>query len=268
MDDQPPTTLPPSSPNLIDVLIICWVMIAVVALSGPLWSRWFGKAGYLVTEMVLLLFGWSYLSLRGLRPATAFRWRPVPRRIRLPCLVMSVAAAVLLDECDRLVGLVIPVPLEQIKQLQTAFTPGTFGEGFWIVLGVVLAAPLVEESLFRGFIQQTFELRRDVTKAVLITSLLFAFIHLQPWWMIQLLIISVFLGYLSWRWGSILPGVAVHAVNNLWSLVFISGLHSKVLKYYLWKGHINPVLIGISAYLFWVSFRAVDRIGRIRDSGT
>ncbi len=135
-------------------------------------------------------------------------------------------------------------------------TPATGWEAFLLVLGLGLAAPIAEESLFRGVIQQTLEARTDVTRGVLLTSLIFASLHLQYWWLIQLLLMAVILGYLAWRWDSIIPAVMIHAANNLWSFWITLLPEEELSRFYLWKGQLHPALWAagialVAGGLFW-----------------
>ena len=50
--------------------------------------------------------------------------------------------------------------------------------------------------------------------AVLITALLFGLAHASIYRLLPTLILGVILGVLRWRSGSVLPGIAMHAVNN------------------------------------------------------
>ena len=260
MNDKPDTSKPSSKPDMIDILVICWGIIAIAFIAGLTWNRWIGKAAYMYTEITMFIFAWLYLRVRKLPQLELMRWRPVPRRIAGYLLLMAASGAVLLDELDRLVGLIIPTPEIQLEALQEAFVSSSPVENILIVLGVVVVAPLVEESLFRGIIQQTLERRWETTKAVLVTSLLFSLIHLQPWWMIQQLILAVLLGYLAWRWNSILPAVIIHAGNNLWALRNIAGLEDDAFSFYLWRGHVNPLLMIIALVLFMYGFKRCETI--------
>ena len=92
-----------------------------------------------------------------------------------------------------------------------------------------------------------------------VSSLVFSIIHLQPWWMVQQLILAVFLGFLSWRWNSIIPAVIIHAANNMWAIRNITGLGDDAFRYYLWGEHVNPILLVIALVIFWYSFRKTER---------
>ena len=246
-------------PDIIDVIFICWGIISILLLAEVTWMKLPGKAGFLVSEFALLAFAWIYMRSRKLPRIKMFRWRSVPRKSIVYFLLVACAAAILFDELDRLIAIIIPMPEKQLEALKETFAPNTISEIILVIFSVVIVAPIVEESLFRGFVQQTFERRWDVTTAVLVASLVFAVIHLQPWWMIQQLILAVFLGYLSWLWNSILPAVLIHAANNAWALRHITGLDNTTLQFYLIDGHVNPLLIVISVGILWFGLKKTEK---------
>ena len=248
------------NPDIIDALLICWGIVVLLFLADATLLKWTGKVGYILIELSLLAFVWIYLGARRYRQIRLFRWRSIPQSAILVMILIAIGTAVLFDELDRLVGLVIPMPVEQLEALKDAFTADNAVDNLLIAFGVVIIGPLVEESLFRGVIQQIFERRWDITRAILLTSLIFALIHLQPWWIIQQLILAVFLGYLSWRWNSIIPAFLIHAANNAWALRHIMGLDDEVFSIYLMKGHVNPIFIIISAGLIWFAMRKAENL--------
>ena len=83
-----------------------------------------------------------------------------------------------------------------------------------------IAAPVVEELVFRGIIQQ---LARPLgeRQAVALQAVLFAVQHRGPAGMAYALVCGLVLGTLRSRTGSVWPGMFLHTLNNL--LVFAAG---------------------------------------------
>ena len=91
-------------------------------------------------------------------------------------------------------------------------------------LGLAVAWPLVEEGLFRGVIQPALAHTRGgareawgVTTANAATSVLFAVAHLlahAPVWAAATVVPSLVFGYFRDRYGSIVPGAALHVFYN------------------------------------------------------
>jgi uncharacterized protein len=84
----------------------------------------------------------------------------------------------------------------------------------------VIAAPVVEEFIFRGILMGRLYNKYGIGKAILFSSIIFFIMHLTINPMILLLGISCAL--LAYKYKSIIPSIALHACNNL--LVFVTGL--------------------------------------------
>ena len=87
---------------------------------------------------------------------------------------------------------------------------------FFDVLSTCVAAPLFEEFIYRGVLFLGLRGRLGNLGALLLSSTLFAFAHSQYEWE-GLLSVGVFglsCGLLTWRTGSILPGIVLHAAYN------------------------------------------------------
>ncbi|MCB9684936.1 MAG: CPBP family intramembrane metalloprotease [Alphaproteobacteria bacterium] len=84
-----------------------------------------------------------------------------------------------------------------------------------MMIGAVgVSAPLFEEVIFRGYVWRVLEVALGPLAAMVGSTLLFAAFHIDPVHVVSLLPTAVFLGFLRWRSGSLLPCVLAHAVNN------------------------------------------------------
>lgn len=91
-------------------------------------------------------------------------------------------------------------------------------------LGLAVAWPLLEEGLFRGILQPALARARGgaqeawgITTANAATSLLFGAVHLlthAPAWALAAVVPSLVFGYFRDRYGSIVPGAALHVFYN------------------------------------------------------
>ncbi len=98
----------------------------------------------------------------------------------------------------------------------------------WGYLAIGLLAPLSEEIVLRGAVLRSllskplFAGRSEqfnVWTAITISAIFFSVIHFNPAQMPFAFIIGLLLGWMYWRTGSILPGVAFHWANN--SLAYV-----------------------------------------------
>ena len=83
---------------------------------------------------------------------------------------------------------------------------------------IAIAAPVVEELLFRGFLQNALTKYVPVWGAILLSSFLFALVHLQPYAIPGLMSLSIAFGYLYHRTGSLRTNIILHMANNVFAL--------------------------------------------------
>lgn len=91
---------------------------------------------------------------------------------------------------------------------------GMIGLGGWAILSTVVAAPLLEEILFRGLIFESCRERFGRGAAVLVSALLFGLIHVVPVQMINAFVVGLILGYIYLKTNSLLSVIILHAINN------------------------------------------------------
>lgn len=107
-------------------------------------------------------------------------------------------------------------PLESIPQDGLAFA--------MFALTAVVVAPVCEEAFFRGYVQRRAQEFLSPTLSVTLPSLLFALAHFRgdlgpP---AAVFMLGVTAGWLRRESGSLLPGMALHAVSNLCVIVLLT----------------------------------------------
>ncbi|HRQ55721.1 MAG TPA: CPBP family glutamic-type intramembrane protease [Ignavibacteriaceae bacterium] len=89
-----------------------------------------------------------------------------------------------------------------------------------LVITVVAVVPaLSEESLFRGFIQRSFELKYKKYIAVIITALFFSAYHFNPYGFIPLFILGAYFGFASYKSKTLLIPMFLHFLNNFSAVI-------------------------------------------------
>jgi len=87
------------------------------------------------------------------------------------------------------------------------------------VLFIGLGPGFGEEIFFRGYVLRRLLRAWRPWAAILVTSLLFALLHVDPPAMALALVLGLWFGLIAWRTGSIWPTIACHAtVNSLWNI--------------------------------------------------
>ena len=103
--------------------------------------------------------------------------------------------------------------------------PNSWAEGGLIILIVAIVPALCEETMFRGFIQRSFEFKMKPFWAALITAVFFGLYHFNPYDLIPLIALGFFFGFASYTSNSILVPMFLHFLNNFAAIMmyFIAG---------------------------------------------
>ncbi|MDQ9169183.1 JDVT-CTERM system glutamic-type intramembrane protease [Oxalobacteraceae bacterium R-40] len=124
---------------------------------------------------------------------------------------------------------IAPLPLIALSYLAPGWNTGMHA-GTATIFSLVIWQPLVEELLFRGFIQGRFEQWRRAREKFLFfslanycTTLLFVAAHLfnqSAWWAAAVAVPSLLFGYFRDRHENIYPSIVLHASYNACYLAF------------------------------------------------
>lgn len=118
-------------------------------------------------------------------------------------------------------GLAQVLPVDpSVRMLYDKLTP-SWAVAF--VLFIAIAPGFCEELLFRGYVQGRLLQRWRPTTAIVVTSVIFALMHITPHAVLVALPLGLWLGLIAWRTGSIFACIACHAfINgsvNLWRVI-------------------------------------------------
>lgn len=144
--------------------------------------------------------------------ANAAPQKPVPLRLVLPPLFICLAVSAVGYGCQRallgfagLFGLAFQVPALSF--------PADPGAAVAFALNMTVVPAILEEFVFRGVVLQSLRRFGDGF-ALLVSSLLFALVHVLPPQMPNAFLMGLVIGYFVLFTGSIRTGIIIHAVNN------------------------------------------------------
>lgn len=83
-----------------------------------------------------------------------------------------------------------------------------------VILVIALIPAIVEEVLFRGLVQRSFEIGLGRLRGVMLTGIIFGVYHLNPFSLIPLVALGIYLGFLAMRANSLWVSIAAHFYNN------------------------------------------------------
>jgi membrane protease YdiL (CAAX protease family) len=96
------------------------------------------------------------------------------------------------------------------------------GSLIWLWLAVIVASPIGEEILFRGFMFRGFvRAPREALPSIVLISLIWSIGHTQYDWfdVAMIFLFGVLLGFVRWSTGSTTLTILLHMMNNLVSSI-------------------------------------------------
>ena len=157
---------------------------------------------------------WYFAVQRKKLDASALGLRPVAPGVLAAMIPLALAVFV----ADALIVALVSVFFPTARHAQADLFPaaGEFdlGDLAWLLVLMAVAAPVVEEILFRGLLYQHLRRHRSVAAAVVVSAALFAAAHVIPVLLPSLFGLGVVLALLVERYASIYPAIVLHALNN------------------------------------------------------
>ena len=98
------------------------------------------------------------------------------------------------------------------------------GSLIWLWLAIVIASPISEEILYRGFMFRGFvHAPRDALPSIVLISLIWSLQHIQYDLLdiTELFVLGLLLGLVRWSTGSTTLTILLHAVNNLVGFILL-----------------------------------------------
>jgi len=91
-----------------------------------------------------------------------------------------------------------------------------------IVISIALVPAFCEEFLFRGFVQSSFEKRLNIFWTIVITSIIFAIFHFNPFALLPLFALGAYFSYVVYLTDSIFISVILHFLNNFFTITIFA----------------------------------------------
>lgn len=173
------------------------------------------------TPLVSWLAVWAYMSLRyhcdlpdvlALRPTRPWSYY-------------------LSESGFLIVGMLLIIGLQNLLAQTFGVEPGQpledFSRDSMLVITVlaIVAAPVFEEAIFRGFVQSSLNAATSRWRSMILTALIFTVFHTvyfeYPMAFVYVLTLGLLLSYFRYRTGSIIPGIVGHLFNNILATIGI-----------------------------------------------
>jgi membrane protease YdiL (CAAX protease family) len=166
----------------------------------------------LIYYLLVILFMVLFLQYKQLDVYDIFAFKKVVNYHWSLLLLLSII----------LIGLAIVISMA-FKELSTKtfmYQIVTSGKGLiTLCLFMILGAPIIEETVFRGFLYYPFEKKWGNWPAILIITGIFSFFHIfqllgSMVLLIPIIALGLVTGWLRGNFHSILPGFIVHTIYN------------------------------------------------------
>lgn len=220
-------------------------------------SSFFDVLAYSITFLLIIV-----LALKNSKkaiPKFKLKWSKV-NPITLMLLPIITLAFILISEPA---SSFIPMPEYFQKLFEEAFKLNFFG--FFMI---VIAAPILEEILFRGLILEGLLKRFSPKKAIFWSAFLFGLVHMNPWQFVGGMLAGLLMGWLYYKSKSLIPGILVHFFNNL--IAFLIMLNAdkfsgNIIEESSLMGMINDntqyfLIYGLAIAVFGLSLKYINKL--------
>ena len=217
MTPEPYPSLPRTALLLLATLLAAGVLatLALAFLDG--WPELLRMA--LPTEIALL--GATLWAVRRTRLGwrEALLWRPLQRGAWFPLALVLAGSVTVFSELYLVMQRIVPVPEAFERAMRELLGISGRADLIVTVAIAVVAAPILEEALFRGVILQGLARRHGPRAATVWSALLFALFHFyNPWQLVPTFFLGLVLAWLVLTTGTIRSAILVHAAFNAISL--------------------------------------------------
>jgi uncharacterized protein len=234
-------------PKIKNAIFLCLLLCGIQIVAGVIFGIIIGFLGIGTDSIIygtgiifinLLTFGFViFLGFKksGKNFNEIFMFINVSLKYWASITVFILGFVIISSEIDNFLQYFLPMP----SFLQNIFESILVNKYFIVsILLVGIIPAFVEEMLFRGVILSGFRGNYSMRKAIIISSLLFGIVHLNPWQFISAFIIGVFSAWICIKAKSIVLSIYIHLFNNLLAvlslkfrdIITIKGFNSAVYE--------------------------------------
>lgn len=202
-----------------------------LSLLLSVFSNYIGSLNQSIVNLAITVSVYSITIIVVMTVPLLFKKRPVTWELlgltRLPtfkdiglAIIGFVIYLILSVIVMTLVKWLIPIiDLNQVQDVGFSALSSRY-EYMLAFLALVVIAPIAEEVLFRGYLYGKLRQYVPIWASVIVTSLLFALVHLQWNVAIDVFVLSVILCLLREKTGSISSSIIVHMIKNAIAFYF------------------------------------------------
>jgi len=243
-------------------LMLCFFINGILFIIGfafdlaNIYSSIISDIAYLVI-VIAIIYKSDKHELRRI-----FTWRNISLSFFSGIMIMFLGARILYSKLCQIIPLLIPLP-----DGFWASWYGTPNNFLFIIITFCIFPGLSEELFFRGLVLRRFYSRYSPLKALILSSIIFGIIHVNPWQAITTTFMGFLLGWFYLRYKSIWLCIFLHALSNFFAFFRIfpvveyynSTFYTYIIMQPLWVDLIGLILFAFGlAIVLLLSKKTTD----------
>ncbi|MFO7897227.1 MAG: ABC transporter permease subunit/CPBP intramembrane protease, partial [Candidatus Cloacimonadales bacterium] len=199
--------------------------VAVLLIFYYIGSRWQMRdlaSGLIRTQLIIIALPvFLVLKISKTDLKQTLRLHQTDLRNYLIPLLAAIPLIILVSLITQLTNYIYPIPESYLEAMENLVKMSDFS--LWKSLLIIALLPgICEEILFRGFLINGFT-KRGFWSAVIISAILFAIIHLDPFRFLPVTVLGIWLGYLALKTNSLFVPILAHTANNAIAVLLSRG---------------------------------------------
>ncbi len=203
--------------------------------------QWFFP--HLVLSSGIIWFG---LQRAGETGSGVWKSPPIPSFLYPFLLLFLIGQSLFLIEFSVLIQHLFPLPDLWMEVFRDLFR----GHWFLVFLLVAVIVPIVEEFIFRGIILRGFLKRYTPFLAVVLSSVLFALMHMNIVQMVTGFLAGLVLGWLYYKTYSLKLVIVAHALHNTLSLISGGYTEFPALEVMSYKLMFSGLIVALATFFY------------------
>jgi membrane protease YdiL (CAAX protease family) len=208
-----PTLIQASATYFISIILIIAGSVILLPVLGIGTNLWVNEFIYILFPVLLLasINKWDFDKI--------LRYRKITRKNSVISIGLGISVWFFTANLSRLINLFLDKNIGIFKI--NIINNTSLIQNLLLAIGVVILAPICEETLFRGLIQNAFE-NHTKKYGFVIAALLFGIFHIPNGLrdLVPAIVIGLMLSYIAYKTGSIISSMLAHAFFNLNAVIF------------------------------------------------
>ena len=203
------------------VVIFFFVILLVLYYIGGSWQAKDLMNGLIKTELLIILLP-VILLLRISRSdiKKSLRLNTVKPVNFLLVILAAIPVIILAAILGQLINLIFPISESYMEAMKNLVTVQE--RGIWFSVLVIGILPgICEETMFRGYIINAFR-KKGFWSAIVIAAILFGIFHLDLFRLLPVILLGIWMGFLTLKANSLYIAIFAHALNNSLAIVFVN----------------------------------------------